>query len=164
MAAGKTQGGMTMINGKKDENKGMSIIVKTMTRFIGGFILLYGMYIVVHGHLSPGGGFAGGIIIALSFIILMLAFSKDMALSKMPKQVSEFFDGFGAVMFLAIALLGFSGGYFFLNFISKGEPFKLFSAGTIPLANIAIAVKVGSGIFGIFVAFILLKFKSGDKE
>ena len=65
----------------------------------------------------------------------------------------------GAVMLLAIALAGFTGGYFFLNFfVSKGAPFKVFSAGIIPLCNIAIGLKVAAGLFAIFVVLIMLKF------
>ncbi len=148
----------------KEHDQGMSIIVKTITRLTVGLILLYGIYIVSHGHISPGGGFPGGVIIALSFIHLMLAYGKDTALKKLPRPVTSFLEGFGAFMFLAIALLGFTGGYFFLNFISKGEPFKLFSAGTIPLANLAISLKVGAGLFAIFVALILLEFDEEDKK
>ena len=44
--------------------KGMTVIVKTITGLISGLILLFGIYIVAHGHLTPGGGFAGGIIIS----------------------------------------------------------------------------------------------------
>ncbi len=147
----------------KERKKGMSVIVKTITRLTVGIILLYGIYIVTHGHVSPGGGFAGGVIIALSFVHLMLAYGKDAALSKLPKWAMSFFEGMGAIMFLAIALLGFTGGYFFLNFISKGEPFHLFSAGIIPLCNIAIGLKVSAGLFAIFVALVLLKFDSEPK-
>jgi len=148
----------------KEHNKGMSVIVKTITRLTVGLILLYGIYIVLHGHVSPGGGFAGGVIIALSFIHLMLAYGKEVALNKLPKQVVDFFESFGAIMFLTIALLGFVGGHFFLNFLAKGEPFKLFSAGIIPLCNIAISLKVGAGLFAIFIALVLLKFEGETKE
>jgi multicomponent Na+:H+ antiporter subunit B len=138
-------------------NKGMSIIVKTVTRLTVGLILIYGIYILSHGHVSPGGGFAGGVIIALSFIHLMLAYGKETALKKLSQKVTSFFENLGAILFLGIALLGFTGGYFFINFISKGEPFKLFSAGIIPLCNIAISFKVGAGLFAIFTALVLLK-------
>lgn len=148
----------------KEHDKGMSLIVKVITRLTVGLILLFGIYIVLHGHISPGGGFAGGIIIALSFIHLMLAYGKDVALKKLPKTVMSFFEDIGAILFLSIALLGFTGGYFFLNFISKGEPFRLFSAGTIPLYNIAISLKVGVGVFAIFVVLVLLKFEWEKKE
>ena len=42
--------------------KGMTVIVKKTTQLIAGMIFLYGIYIIVHGHLTPGGGFAGGVI------------------------------------------------------------------------------------------------------
>ncbi|MBL7198182.1 MAG: hypothetical protein ISS47_08780 [Candidatus Omnitrophica bacterium] len=147
---------------KKSEQKGMTLIVKTITRLTVGLILLYGIYIVLHGHVSPGGGFAGGVIVALSFIHLMLAFGREVALKKLPQSLASFFEGFGAVMFLSIALLGLFGGYFFLNFINKGEPFRLFSAGIIPLCNIAICLKVGAGLFAIFLAMVFLKIKNKE--
>ena len=45
----------------KEHGDGMSVIVKTVTRLTVGLIFLYGIYIVLHGHLTPGGGFAGGV-------------------------------------------------------------------------------------------------------
>lgn len=134
----------------------MTLIVKTITRLTVGLILLYGIYIVLHGHLSPGGGFAGGVIIALSFIHLMLAFGREAALKKISQARASLIESLGALMFLFIAVLGFSGGYFFFNFfVNKGRPFDLFSAGIIPLCNIAISLKVGAGLFAIFAALIL---------
>jgi len=135
---------------------GMTLIVKTITRLTVGLILLYGIYIVLHGHLTPGGGFPGGVIIALSFIHLMLAFGKDTALERLNQARASILESLGAIMFLSIALLGFFGGYFFVNFIKKGEAFNLFSAGIIPLCNIAICLKVGAGLFLIFAALVVL--------
>jgi len=146
----------------KSNEKGMTLIVKTITRFTVGLILLFGIYIVLHGHLSPGGGFAGGVIIALSFIHLMLAFGKEVALKKLSQSMASFFESLGAIIFISIAVLGFLGGYFFLNFLNKGEAFQLFSAGIIPLANIAIGFKVGAGLFAVLLGLVLLKI--GGKE
>jgi len=148
----------------REHEKGMSLIVKTVTRLTVGIIFLYGIYIVSHGHLTPGGGFAGGVIIALSFVHLMLAFGREAALKKLSRAAASFFESTGAIMFLVIALLGFTGGYFFLNFLGKGQPFKLFSAGIIPLCNIAISFKVGAGIFAIFVALVILELEVEGKE
>ncbi len=142
----------------------MTLIVKTITRLTVGLILLYGIYIVLHGHLSPGGGFAGGVIIALSFIHLMLAFGREVALKKLSQSAASILENLGALMFLTIALLGFLGGYFFFNFfLQKGRPFTLFSAGIIPLCNIAIALKVGAGLSAIFAILVLSK-KLGEEE
>lgn len=142
---------------------GMSLIVKTITRLTVGLILLFGIYIVLHGHLSPGGGFAGGVIIALSFVHLMLAFGKDVAVGKVSKSLASNLESLGALMFLSIALIGFLGGSFFLNILSKGRPFNLFSAGTIPLSNAAISLKVGVGLFAIFLALVILEGAKKEK-
>jgi len=146
----------------KEQDKGMTLIVKTITRLTVGLILLFGIYIISHGHISPGGGFAGGVIVALSFIHIMLAFGKDVALQKVSQNVASFFENLGAIIFITLALLGIGGGYFFLNFISKGKPFDLFSSGLIPLYNIAISFKVAAGLFIIFI--ILVGFKINKKD
>jgi len=148
----------------KKQEPGMTLIVKTITRLTVGLILLFGIYIVAHGHISPGGGFAGGVIIALSFIHIMLAFGKDAAFKKINQNVASFFESLGAIVFITIAILGIMSGYFLLNFGMKGEPFELFSAGTIPLLNIAIAFKVGSGLFMIVVILVLLKIGKKEEE
>lgn len=72
------------------EEQGMSLIVKTVTRLTVGLILLFGIYIVAHGHVSPGGGFAGGVIIALSFINIILAFGKEFAFKKINQNIASF--------------------------------------------------------------------------
>lgn len=143
-----------MINNPKT---GMTLIVKTITRLTVGLIMLFGIYIILHGHLSPGGGFAGGVIVALSFVHLMLAFGKDVAMSKVSKNMTSSLESIGALMFLSIALLGFLGGSFFLNILPKGTPFNLFSAGIIPLCNIAIGIKVGVGLFAIFLTLVIVE-------
>ncbi len=148
----------------QNKQSGMSLIVKTVTRLTVGLILLYGIYILLHGHLSPGGGFAGGVIIALAFVHLMLAYGKDVVFKRVSKQIVSLCESIGAVLFLTIAVLGFTGGYFFFNFISKGKPFKLFSSGIIPLCNIAISLKVGAGLFAIFIVLVLLKFNKEEKK
>ena len=145
-----------------DPTPGMSMIVKTVTRLTVWLILLYGIYIVLHGHISPGGGFAGGVIIALSFIHLMLAYGKEMVLQTVSQRLAEIWESTGALVFLTIALLGLTAGPLFTNFLPTGTPFALFSAGAIPLSNIAISLKVWAGLFVIFVALVRLHIDAGD--
>jgi multicomponent Na+:H+ antiporter subunit B len=64
---------------------------------------------------------------------------------------------------LIVALLGFFGGTFFLNVLAKGKPFRLFSAGTIPISNIAIGLKVGVGLLVIFLALVILEKSKKEK-
>ena len=142
--------------------RGMTLIVKTITRMTVGLILLFGVYIVSHGHLTPGGGFAGGVIIALGFVHLMLAFGKDLALRKLSRSIAATLESAGALLFLGVAIGGYACGWFFLNFFSgKGTPFTLFSAGTIPICNVAIGLKVGMGLFAIFAALLIIRVRKG---
>lgn len=149
-----------MINNTKS---GMSLIVRTVTGLVVCFIMLFGIYIILHGHLSPGGGFAGGVMVALSFVLLVLAFGKDANAARLSKNLASNLESVGALMFLGIALMGFAQGSFFRNVLGKGSHFDLFSAGTIPLSNIAIGLKVAVGLFVIFLALVILeKFKEGQ--
>jgi len=145
--------------------QGMSIIVKRITRITVSLIFLFGVYIVLHGHLTPGGGFAGGVIIALSFIHVVLAFGKDFALRRLNEKLASIFESLGAVLFLTVSLLGlFLAGIFFLNVLPKGKPFNLLSSGIILPSNIAIFIKVGASLFMIFIALAMLRITEGKKE
>lgn len=135
---------------------GLSVIVRTVTRLTSGLVFLYGLHIVLNGHLSPGGGFAGGVIIALAFTGLVLAFGSGQAAWFSSRTSASILESLGALMFVSIALLGYGWGGFFDNFLPAGTPFRILSAGTIPLCNIAICLKVGAGLSGIFLTLIIL--------
>ncbi|MEN8208104.1 MAG: MnhB domain-containing protein [Candidatus Fermentibacteria bacterium] len=149
----------------KEHDPGMSVIVKTVTRLTVGLILLYGIYIILHGHLTPGGGFAGGVIVALAFINLDLAFGGSISASIFSKTSTSVVEALGAIMLLSLGLIGLRYGGFLENFLhSDGNPGQLVSAGIIPLENIAISLKVGAGLFGIFLILIAIqKFESEKK-
>lgn len=142
------------------EVKGMSLIVKTITRLIMKFIFLWGLYIVINGHLTPGGGFAGGVIIAGSFVLVLLAFGIEGVRIKVEKWRAAILESAGIFLFWLLAITGiFTGASFFLNFISKvnpGQPMSLFSAGIIPLCNIGIGIEVGAALFSIVIALAVL--------
>lgn len=130
------------------QNDGMTVIVKTVTRISVWMILLYGIYIIFHGHLSPGGGFAGGVIIALAFLNVMLAYGRKFTSDWLNISFLHDVEAASATLFLIIGILGISiGGAFLANFITKGELFALLSAGTILPLNIVIGIKVGMSLF-----------------
>lgn len=134
---------------------GMTTIVKTISSWVKVLIFLFGIYIILFGHLTPGGGFAGGVILAGSYVLLMLAFGRKFVEENLSLGIASKLDCAGALLFLAIALFGlfYGAASFFYNFIQqqylagKDTTFDLVSAGTIPLANIAIGLKVGASLF-----------------
>ena len=66
----------------------------------------------------------------------------------------------GALAFLAVALGGYMVGVFFANFLGRGEPGALASAGTVAISSLAVGIEVGAGLFGVFLA--LAAFRRGD--
>jgi multicomponent Na+:H+ antiporter subunit B len=141
----------------------MSLIVRTITTVIIGFIFIYGVYIILHGHLTPGGGFAGGVIVAGALILRVLAFGSEASGEKKSEKGASIFESIGALMFIGIAITGlFLAGVFFINFIPKGTPLHLLSAGIIPFCNIAIGIKVGAGLFSIYLALAAIKYVMED--
>jgi multisubunit Na+/H+ antiporter MnhB subunit len=139
---------------------GMTLIVRTITDFVTAFIFVFGAYITLYGHLTPGGGFAGGVIIACGFILLMLAQGRQQAFSKLPETLGHILDSGGSLAFLVIGLAGMFGGFFLLNVFDKGEMFHLVSAGTILPLNIAIGFKVASSVFLVFAALAMFRRRS----
>ena len=141
----------------------MSIIVQKVTQIMCGIIFLYGIYIIMHGHLTPGGGFAGGTIIAGSFILLVIAFGSEFLALKKEETGSSILESSAILVFLAIAAAGLligGVGVFFVNFLPKGTVGNLISAGTIPLFNIAVGIEVAAALLTVFLALLIYKEES----
>ena len=142
--------------------EGMSTIVKKVTQLLAGLIFMYGIYIILHGHLTPGGGFAGGAIIAGSFILLILAFGSSALNLKNEVAGSSITESVAILMVVILAIMSLLMGVkvFFTNFLPKGEPGTLLSAGVIPLYNIFIGIEVAGAILTIFLALVIFKEES----
>jgi len=138
------------------QTPGMSIIVRTVTRLFVGFIMLYGLYVIANEEMIPGGGFAGGLIIALAFISIMLAYGKDMAMAKVPHALMAFLGSLGVFLLLGISLLVFTAAFFISDFFGRGGQ-GYCGAGSVPLAWAAAAVKVSAGISAIVIAVVLVR-------
>ena len=131
---------------KRKEIKPASLILTTGCKFLFPFILLLGIYIFIHGHLTPGGGFQGGAIIASGFLLNYLGCSKQ----RISEKGINIIESLGGVIFVVIGLIGlFLSGYFLSNFLPKGTVNTLISGGIIPLLYIAIGLKVGAELAGI---------------
>lgn len=139
--------------------KGMTVIVKKTTQLIAGMIFLYGLYVIVHGHLTPGGGFAGGVILAGSFILLILAYGSDYLKLLQEESGSTLMENIAIFIVLFLALSGLLIGtrVFFLNWLPKGTVGELVSAGILPLYNIFVGIEVAASILTIFLALIIFK-------
>ncbi len=121
--------------------------IKTTSSFLVALIMLLGVYIFTHGHLSPGGGFQGGVVIASGFLLLILS-DLDFKIGHLILNLVE------AVSGLTYVLLGLLGLILTLGFLNPsllplGKYGTLFSAGAIPLIYSIIGFKVGAELTNI---------------
>jgi multicomponent Na+:H+ antiporter subunit B len=135
-----------------------SSIVSFTAGILPGAIVLFGIYIVTHGHLSPGGGFPGGAVVASAFLLVMLG-------SNTIPGKSKYLSSIESLAGLTFGLLGFWGvltlGQYLNNLVvPAGSPGKVISAGIIPLISLAIGAKVASELSGIFASYR----KAGGEE
>lgn len=137
----------------------MSLIVKKVAQLMAGLIFIYGIYIIVHGHLTPGGGFAGGALIAGSYILAILAYGSDTIKLKKEETGTSLTESISILLALMLAVSGLFIGtkVFFLNYLPKGTIGELISAGVIPLYNIFIGIEVAAALITIFLALIIYK-------
>jgi multicomponent Na+:H+ antiporter subunit B len=126
---------------------GASAALRALALGLVPAMIVLGGYIVVHGALTPGGGFQGGVILAAGPLAVFLAGRYMRMKVVAPNRLVEAGESAGAIGY---ALIGFGGlifaGAFFKNFLPLGTPGHLLSGGQIPLASISVGLEV-SGAF-----------------
>ncbi len=133
------------------ENSLLKIAVDTLFPLI----VLFGVYIIIHGHLSPGGGFQGGVIIASAFLLMFLAKSNDFSLKHNILELAESLSGAGFILLGVLSILIINR--FLGNFLPLGKIGELFSGGVIPLIYIFVSIKVSAEITSLVEYFIRIK-------
>jgi len=134
-------------------SEGMSLIVKTVCGWLKGFILLYGIHIILYGHLTPGGGFAGGAVAASAFVLVMLAEGEQTGLKTFSRKAASTWRSAGALLFLGIAGLGLVlTGTFFANFWTGNESGGFGSS--IQACELGIGMLVCSSLYLVIVTAV----------
>ncbi|MGH3498475.1 MAG: hydrogen gas-evolving membrane-bound hydrogenase subunit E [Nocardioidaceae bacterium] len=117
--------------------------------------LLIGGYIVLHGHLTPGGGFQGGVVLATGLHVAFLAGDLGVLERLRPVWLFDITEATGAGAFVVVGLVAMASGSAFLTNV---PPFRkvgdVVSAGTIPLLNIAVGIEVASAIVLLLSKFL----------
>ena len=150
--------------------KNASLIIRTIAAVFLIPIVSFGIYIIMHGHLTPGGGFQGGTIIASAFALLLVAFSEH-AKHIFNKNVLSAIESLALLCFIGLAFLGMHTG-FFNNFLANSGlifgqsiPFGpnkgfLNTAGVIPLMNIFVGIEVSCAL--VLIVFLMFTYQKGD--
>jgi multicomponent Na+:H+ antiporter subunit B len=137
------------------EHRSTSDLLHLAGLLLIGPLLVLGFYIVLHGHLSPGGGFQGGVILAGGLLLTYVAATHATMRKVRPWLLIEVTASFGAGGYAVIGLAGLIGGSaFFANLLPLGPVGEIYSGGTIPLANLAVSLEV-SAAFVILISELL---------
>jgi len=152
--------------------KDASVIVRTIAALFLVPIVSFGVYIIMHGHLTPGGGFQGGAIIASAFALLLIAFSAH-SRKLFNRNLLSAIEGIALLCFIGLAFLGMRTG-FFNNFLAnsgllfgQSVPFGpnsgfLNTAGVIPLMNIFVGIEVSCAL--TLILFLMFNYSGGDSS
>jgi len=132
---------------KNRQLKYTSEILNTASQVLVPIMLLFGAYVFINGHLSPGGGFQGGAIIASGLVLMFIAQPKK----EMGHKMINIIESVSGVSFVLLGVAGvlFASGFLDNKILSLGKFGTLFSAGIIPIIYIFVGLKVGSELTGI---------------
>ena len=150
----------------------MTKIVRTSADLFFPFCLVFGLYVVIHGHLTPGGGFQGGAVMATGTALLIVARAYEDITGRIRQLALKICEAGGLMLFLLAGLSGFlkgrpflgnwmaSAGPWFSHPVAHGpNPGDLNTAGLLPLLNLGVGIEVLGGL-----TIILLYMLSGIKE
>jgi len=149
----------------------LSKIVRTVANQLILFILIFGLYVIAHGHLTPGGGFQGGAVIVSGVVMLLVAFSSKELKKSLRERLLSIMESTGALIFSILAFAGISTAFFY-NFLvgtpifgrippTGPNPGDIWTGGVIPLMNLAVGLKVIAGLSAVVLALAL--FSSGEE-
>ena len=129
-------------------------IIRTVCKLVIPIILMFGIYILLNGHLSPGGGFSGGAIMASALIIYALVWGGERASRAIPAK---------ALRIIVLCALGFyacsktysffTGANHLHSIISPGTPGRILSAGLILPLNVAVGFVVCCTMYSFYMYF-----------
>ncbi len=124
-----------------------SEILETAAKVITPVIFLFGIYVFINGHLTPGGGFQGGAIIASGLVLMLLA----NPVKKINHNIIRVIESISGFSFILLGIFGLllAGGFLDNAFLPLGDFGTLLSAGAVPLIYIFIGLKVGAELSGI---------------
>jgi len=152
----------------------MSKIVRTVSELIIVFVFIFGLYMIIHGHLTPGGGFQGGAVFASGMALLLVAFGANKIEERLKVSVFSMLESTAAIAFIGLAFGGVAVGFFY-NFLVGSSIFghvppfgpnrgDMWTGGVIPLMNIAVGLKVIAGLSLIVLVMALASEKDCHKN
>ena len=144
--------------------KERNIILKCCADLMLPFSLVFGMYVILFGTVSPGGGFQGGVIVAAAALLLYLGYGYHITSKAINSEVLRVNEALGAILYTVLAVCGLVMGVRFCQnvFFDNGAVGDLISAGTITFMSYSVGYKVLTGVG--FLLLLMLGLLSPDDD
>jgi multicomponent Na+:H+ antiporter subunit B len=142
-----------------------NVIIKTICRMLIPFIQLFAIYVITHGHYSPGGGFQGGVILGASFILLVIAYGLEESRRRMSLKALTIYASLGLFIYSGIGALCLLMGANYLDYAKL--PLPISSIPTIRAMGIlGIEIGVGIGVMAIMISIFLViaSYETGGED
>lgn len=143
---------------------GESLIIQTAVRLLVPFTQLFGLYVIVHGHYSPGGGFQGGVLLGASFVMLALAYDLQFSLKHMSERVNIVLGNSGALIFIGTGVLCALFGGLFLDYAALDVLIPLGPIEWRSFGIFIIEVGVGLAVMSIMASLFWDLSSAGDMD
>ncbi len=140
------------------------IIIRTVARVLVPFIQLYALYVIMHGHHSPGGGFQGGVILGASFILYLLTHGIEEAKLKMSEMKAGLFSSIGLLIYSGIGLLCIILGSNYLDYGKLSTLLKVIPAQARSLGILGVEIGVGIGVMAVMFSIFFDISTGGEVE
>ena len=144
--------------------KSDDIIIKTLARILVPFIQIYALYVIMHGHHSPGGGFQGGVILAASFVILMITHGIKKTQKRISEKAVAIFSSSGVFIYAGIGVvcLILAGNY--LDYSTLAKLLYVAPAEARSLGILGIEIGVGLAVMAVMFSVFFNISKGEDVE
>ncbi|MFC1669498.1 MnhB domain-containing protein [Spirochaetota bacterium] len=136
------------------------IIIKALARVVIPFIQIYALYVIMHGHYSPGGGFQGGVILGASIVLLVVTYGIKKA--KVSNRFLSIFSSAGVLMYAGIGLLCLIllGNFLDYNKLAAILPVKPAMARSLGILGVELGV--GFAVMAVMVSIFYVISTGGD--
>jgi len=140
------------------------VIVKTLARLLAPFIFIYALYVVMHGHYSPGGGFQGGVILAASIVLLVISHGLEQTKKRMSEKVAGIISSIGVLIYGGIGVLCLILGGNFLDYRKLSKVFGVTPAEARSLGILGVEIGVALAVMSVMCIIFFAIFTVGEPQ
>lgn len=140
------------------------VVLQTVSRILAPFLQAFALYVIAHGHYSPGGGFQGGCILGASFILMVISYDIATVKQRMSEKMTTLYGNLGVLIYAGIGLICLLLGANYLDYgilhkILPADPVKARALGTL-----GIEIGVGITVMAIMVSIFMNLVSAGKHE